>query len=227
MLAKTKETQYQFMLDIRAEDGLTQFGIMSNQCWQDDPRRIAFFLARYKFVSKMLRGKKTALEVGCGDGFGTRIICQEVPKVTAIDFDPVFVEDVNRRMSKKWPFACVVHDMLKGPMPDKYEAAYSLDVLEHIMPSDEDCFIRNVMNSLTEHGVFIAGMPSLQSQSYASKQSKEGHVNCKDHEEFRKLMLNYYHNVFMFSMNDEVVHTGFGPMAHYLIAMCVTPRFGR
>jgi hypothetical protein len=28
----------------------------------------------------------------------------------------------------------------------------------------------------------------------------------------------------MFSMNDEVVHTGFGPMAHYLIALCAGPR---
>jgi hypothetical protein len=26
----------------------------------------------------------------------------------------------------------------------------------------------------------------------------------------------------MFSMNDEVVHTGFHPMAHYLFALCCT-----
>jgi hypothetical protein len=26
--------------------------------------------------------------------------------------------------------------------------------------------------------------------------------------------------VFLFSMNDEVVHTGFYPMAHYLFAVC-------
>ncbi|MFM8835604.1 MAG: methyltransferase type 12, partial [Actinomycetota bacterium] len=30
----------------------------------------------------------------------------------------------------------------------------------------------------------------------------------------------YFHSVFMFSMNDEVVHTGFFPMSHYLIAVC-------
>ena len=34
--------------------------------------------------------------------------------------------------------------------------------------------------------------------------------------ELKKLMQHYFHNVFMFSMNDEVVHTGFHPMAHYL-----------
>lgn len=36
--------------------------------------------------------------------------------------------------------------------------------------------------------------------------------------DFKNTMQRYFHNVFMFSMNDEVVHTGFHPMAHYLLA---------
>ena len=70
------------------------------------------------------------------------------------------------------------------------------------------------------HGVLIVGMPSLQSQAYASPQSKEGHVNCKDQGEFGALMKRYFHNVFMFSMNDEVVHTGYSAMSHYNLALC-------
>jgi hypothetical protein len=114
--------------------------------------------------------------------------------------------------------------MLAGPLDEKFESAYLLDVLEHIQPADEHGFLHHIKQSLTADGVVIVGMPSLQSQAYASKASKEGHVNCKDHEAFRKLMVKYFHNVFMFSMNDEVVHTGFGPMAHYLIALCAGPR---
>mgnify|MGYP007028595943 CR=1 FL=1 len=34
----------------------------------------------------------------------------------------------------------------------------------------------------------------------------------------------FFDNVFLFSMNDEVVHTGFTPMAHYLFALCVGPK---
>ena len=52
-------------------------------------------------------------------------------------------------------------------------------------------------------------MPSLESQKYASKQSKEGHVNCKSGENLKKLLNKYFINNFVFSMNDEVVHTGF------------------
>jgi hypothetical protein len=63
-------------------------------------------------------------------------------------------------------------------------------------------------------------MPSIQSQPYASPLSKAGHVNCKDAPDFRALLSNFFHHVFIFSMNDEVVHTGFYPMANYLIAVC-------
>ncbi len=224
MPTTTVEPQYQVCLDIRDRAGLAQLGLMTNQVWHDDPRRLAFVLARYKFVAKVLRGKQSALEVGCGDAFGTAIVCQEVPDVTAIDFDPLFVEDVNRRMTGKWKFTCQVHDMLKGPLSRRFDSAYSLDVLEHILPRDEDRFLNHITASLTEHGVLIIGSPSLQSQQYASRVSKEGHVNCKDYEQLRSLMSRHFHNVFLFSMNDEVVHTGFGPLAHYLLAVCAAPR---
>jgi len=38
------------------------------------------------------------------------------------------------------------------------------------------------------------------------------------------VMERHFENVFLFSMNDEVVHTGFTPLAHYLFALCVGPR---
>jgi hypothetical protein len=38
-------------------------------------------------------------------------------------------------------------------------------------------------------------------------------------------MQRYFKHVFMFSMNDEVVHTGFFPMAHYLFALCAEPKW--
>ena len=96
--------------------------------------------------------------------------------------------------------------------------------LKHIPAQREETFIANVLASLAAHGVLIVGMPSLESQAHASPQSKEGHVNCKSGPELKALLEQYFSTVFLFSMNDEVVHTGFGPMAHYLIAMCVTPR---
>ncbi len=221
---KTREPQYQNTIELRENQGFTTFGLMSNQVWYDDPKRLTFLLSRYKFVAKMLGGMNHVLEIGCADAFGSRIVLQDVGKLTAVDFDPVFVQDVHNRMDNRWQFECRVHDMLTGPVEGTFEAAYALDVLEHILPEHEERFITNISASLTEHGVLILGMPSIQSQTYASPPSKAGHVNCKDGSEFRKLMSNFFHNVFIFSMNDEVVHTGFYPLAHYLFALCCSKK---
>jgi 2-polyprenyl-3-methyl-5-hydroxy-6-metoxy-1,4-benzoquinol methylase len=219
---QTREPQYQAQVTLRDTRGAARLGLTTNQVWYDDPRRFLFILARYKFVSKMLSGKKRVLEVGCGDAFGTRIVLQEVGSVCAIDFDPVFVSDVKSRMDPRWKFECKVHDMLAGPVESaQFDAVYSMDVIEHIAPADEDRFVTHICLNLHEQGVAIIGTPSIQSQAYASPPSKEGHINCKDATGWRTLLDRYFHHVFMFSMNDEVVHTGFYPMAHYLLAVCV------
>lgn len=217
---ETQEKQYQFLIDRLEDRDLNSLGMMTSQGWDDDPKRLVFTLSRYKFVAKMLEGRNNVLEVGSADAFASRIVKQHVKRLTVTDFDPIFLDDVNARMSKEWPLDVAIHDMVKGPMDQVYDAAYALDVLEHIQPSDEKAFIINICKSLTDDGVLIFGMPSLESQPYASEVSKEGHVNCKTLPDFKAVMGQYFYSVFMFSMNDEVVHTGFHKMANYLLAVC-------
>lgn len=221
---KTREPQYQNCLEIRDEHGLTPLGLMSNQTWYDDPKRLVFVLARYKFVAKMFTGLDHVLEVGCADAFGTRIVLQEVQRITAVDFDPVFIQDARDRMDARWAFECRVHNMLDGPVAENFDGAYSLDVLEHIPADREDRFLTNIVDSLGPQGRLIVGSPSLESQAYASPPSKAGHVNCKSGSQLKTLLERYFHHVFVFSMNDEVVHTGFHPMAHYLLGLCCGKR---
>jgi 2-polyprenyl-3-methyl-5-hydroxy-6-metoxy-1,4-benzoquinol methylase len=222
-MARTVEPQYERCLEVSEQSGCTRLGLMSNQVWHDDPRRLAFVLARYKFVSKMLSGMPRVLEVGCADAFATRIVAQEVGSVTAVDFDQVFIDDVKARMDPKWPIEARVHDMLLGPVDGVFDAAYAVDVLEHIPADKEGDFLANIVASLTDSGVLLVGIPSIQSQAYASPPSKAGHVNCKDGPGLRATMTRHFRNVFIFSMNDEVVHTGFHPMAHYLFAIACGP----
>jgi 2-polyprenyl-3-methyl-5-hydroxy-6-metoxy-1,4-benzoquinol methylase len=215
-----REPQYDVCLKVRDEIGFQRFGLMSNQVWYEDPRRLTFLLSRYKFAAKMLSGKKTVAEIGCGDGFGARVVRQEIPSVDLYDFDPVFVSDVNASQSKRWNTPAFTADILKGPLPKKYDGIYSLDVIEHIPADVEHLYAGNIRDSLNEHGVMIVGSPSLESQAYASPPSKAGHVNCKSGNDLKALMERFFHNVFLFSMNDEVVHTGYSPMAHYLFVIC-------
>jgi 2-polyprenyl-3-methyl-5-hydroxy-6-metoxy-1,4-benzoquinol methylase len=221
MNAKTKENQYQKLIDYREAHGLESLGLMSSQSWFDDPKRLAFTLSRYKFVSKMLSGFERVLEVGCGDAFASRIVQQEVKQLSVTDFDPIFIEDIKSRQLDKWTYHGIfTHDLLSTPMPGQYDGIYLLDVLEHIEPKDEEAFLRNLIQALQPNGTMIVGMPTLESQVYASAISKAGHVNCKSLTQLREGMRHFFHNVYLFCMNDEVVHTGHHKMAHYIFALC-------
>jgi 2-polyprenyl-3-methyl-5-hydroxy-6-metoxy-1,4-benzoquinol methylase len=217
---KTREPQYQECLEAAAARGFERLGLRSSQSWHDDPKHLLFRLSRYKFVAKMLSGSEHVLEIGCGDAFGTRLVQQEVKALSATDFDEVFLEDVKARMLDRWRFQVFHHDLFAAPISGSYDGIFALDVLEHIEPEKEFMFLKNALAPLTSHGAAIIGMPSLESQIYASPTSRAGHVNCKRMPELKKTMQQFFHNVFMFSMNDEVVHTGYHPMAHYLLAVC-------
>lgn len=219
---KTVEPQYSRCIDVQDKYGLTKLGIMSNQTWHDDPKRLGFLLARYKFVAKMLQGKKDVLEVGCADAFGTRVVHQHVEKISVSDFDPEFLKDVNQRMNPEWQMDTIEHDILSAPINHKYDGVFALDLLEHIHVEKEELFVQNLCDSLTSTGVLILGSPTIHSQPYASPPSKAGHVNCKDYKNIKALLEKFFHNVFIFSMNDEIVHTGFPQMANYFLTVACT-----
>ena len=48
-----------------------------------------------------------------------------------------------------------------------------------------------------------------------------GHVNLYTGEKLEEQMKKYFNFVTIFSMSDEIVHTGYIPMAHYLIGVGV------
>jgi 2-polyprenyl-3-methyl-5-hydroxy-6-metoxy-1,4-benzoquinol methylase len=220
----TVEPQYNHCIEVERQFGRAKFGLMSNQVWVDDPKRLLFVLSRYKFVSKMLSGVNSALEIGCADAFGTRLVRQVVPNVLATDIDPIFIQDCIDRIqpNDKWNVSYAVHDIVEKPVyqSDKFDAAFSLDVFEHIDPSNERRYIENLIKSIKPDGMVIIGCPSLESQKYASPGSLEGHVNCKNGDDLKKLYQEYFNSVLLFSMNDEVVHTGFLKMANYLFVVC-------
>ena len=222
--AGTVEQQYNVCLDLDRKSGRTKLGLMANYSWMSDPKRLSFLFSRYKFVAKMLADRQHALEIGCADGFATRIVRQAVPRVTATDFDPVFIEDAKSRESGDWPIEFKFHDILKAPVQGGFDCAYSLDVFEHIPPEHETTYIKNIIGSLQPHGLALIGTPSLESQTYASQVSKEGHVNCKSGLDLKALFARYFYHTFLFSMNDEVVHTGYHRMSQYLFVLACEPK---
>jgi 2-polyprenyl-3-methyl-5-hydroxy-6-metoxy-1,4-benzoquinol methylase len=205
-------------------DSRITLGRASSNAYASDPKMIGFMAARYKFVAKMLEGCASALEVGCGDGFGAPVVAQSVGRLVCTDIDEATLADNAQRLSFLGNTAFEYFDFRQGPYPSAVEAAYCVDVIEHVYPEEEAVFVQNFAASVAAYGLAIVGTPNATADRYASENSRKGHVNLKDHKALRALLSRHFHRVVLFSMNDEVLHTGFYPMAHYLWALCVAPR---
>ena len=105
-------------------------------------------------------------------------------------------------------------------MADAFDAVVSLDVIEHIAKEDEDRFLQTLALNLKPDGVAVIGTPNITMDKYASPSNKIGHVNLFDQKRLHELLSRVFQNVFIFGMNDEVIHTGFYPMCCYIMAVC-------
>jgi len=199
-------------------------GRYTTQAYIDDPCALAFISARYKFCSKMLAGKSNVLEIGCGDGFGGALVAQKVQRLLCTDINAELIEDNKDRMSRFGNIDYLFHDFRAGPCDGDFDAAYCVDVIEHIFPKEEEEFLGNILKSLSDSGVFAIGTPNKTAERYSSPYSREGHVNLKEFDDLEQLGRKYFRNHFIFGMNDEVVHTGYPPMAHFLWLLGIGPK---
>jgi 2-polyprenyl-3-methyl-5-hydroxy-6-metoxy-1,4-benzoquinol methylase len=213
------EAQNQIQFDTYHVKGGVVLGPYTSHIWRNDPKHLLFLLARYKFCSKILWGKKKVLEVGCGDSFGTGIVLQAVETIHGIDIEPLVIEDNIERAQYGNRCTYEVLDITARQPKERFDAAFALDVIEHIPDRLEGMFMENIANSLLPDGICIVGTPNATARQYASKESAIGHINLKDGEGLKGLIGSYFENALVFSMNDEVVHTGFIAMAHNLIGV--------
>ena len=220
-MSKKKTKFYKILKkDIGAKKIKENFGINSSWKWHNDPKQFFISLARYKFVSKIVKNKKNVLEVGCSDGFNSRIVKQSVLNLDACDIDQNLIKDAKKIRSSKWKINFFVHDFLKKKLSKKFDAIYLLDVLEHIDKKNEKIFLKNICCAVKKDGLIIVGIPSLEFQKYSRPKKISGHINCKTANSLQKTLERYFYNVIIVSMNDELVHTGFEKMSCYFFAIC-------
>jgi 2-polyprenyl-3-methyl-5-hydroxy-6-metoxy-1,4-benzoquinol methylase len=179
-----------------------------------DPKHNLFVLSRYKFCAKMLEGKELVVEIGCGDGFGIPIVAQAVKHLHCIDWDEKNIEGCKQRLSHLSNVTYETLDLNQSTKSLQADALFSVDVIEHI--EFEEQFLQNACSLLKKESVMITGTPNLHAHPHASKNSALLHINLKCPKSLRELTLKYFKYQFSFGMNDEVLHTGFGPMCHYL-----------
>jgi 2-polyprenyl-3-methyl-5-hydroxy-6-metoxy-1,4-benzoquinol methylase len=206
-------------------NGSKTFGRHWSYNLRNDPKRLGFVLSRYKFAARMAAKNHSVLELGCSEGIGCPFVMETATRYVGVDLDQPAIETARNNFgSEKCEF--IFADFL-GKQFGKFQAIISLDVIEHIHPDEEEKFFDTVYDNLEDDGICVIGTPNITSAPYASPASQRGHINLYDANRLAASMGKVFHNVFKFGMNDEIAHTGFDPMAHYLIQVgCYKRRRG-
>ncbi|MGN0141589.1 MAG: class I SAM-dependent methyltransferase [Roseburia sp.] len=213
-----------------------QLGEYYSEGFLHDVKKTMITLSRYKFASKMMeyRTHIKVLELGCSEGIGAYFFMQlpNCDEYVGVDIDEeklawanAMVKPHQERYGKKI-------DFIKGDIistancftkKDRATAVISLDVIEHIEHSKEEKYMNTIIDNLAEDGIAIVGTPNITMKPYQDLRTQKEHINMFDAQRLYNLMNTRFRNVFIFSMNDEIVHTGFTPMSCYLYALCCNP----
>ena len=224
---KSAQEAYREGTDYQFETPEISLGPWTSYSLRHDPKHMAFVLARYKFCAKMMQGKPVVMEVGSGDGLGLPLIAQQAERVYAVDWDQRLLDGNARRLAHL-DNVIYLHIDLNTDAPDvAVDGVCMIDVIEHLEPAREAVFMEHVVACVKLDGVLVTGTPNITASQYASPRSEAQHINLKSMESLRELMLRYFDNVFMFGMNDEVVHTGYAPMCHYIWSVAAGVRASR
>jgi len=181
------------------------------------PRRILYSMSYYKFASSIIGKRKRILDVGCGEGLGTWLLAVECGYARGIDLDL----DSIKVAQKNWIDGIISFECSNFLNIEeiKWDAIVNFDVIEHMIPENVPDFFKKTVNCLSHDGITIIGTPNITSDQYANPVTRAGHINLYSAERLEKEMREYFHQVFIFAANDEIIHTGFFPMANYLIAI--------
>ncbi len=175
-------------------------------------------MARYKFVANLVEGKDV-LDIGCGEGLGTWMLSKYTKYIQGIDNDKKAIQFAKENYEKKRSPHFYYLDLFKIYNAQNMDVVTVIDVIEHISKRKESKFMDKICKQLHTNGFCVIGTPNKNMRKYESPEAKAGHINMYDEKRLRKLMEKYFHNVFIFGMNDEVVYTGFKPMCQYLMAV--------
>lgn len=185
-----------------------------------NPLMAAVKLARYKFVAKMLSSRDQVLDLGCGNGYSSLFYAEAAANVLGMDLY-ADIEAVRERFRRP-NLSFLKGDILNPPESlgsHRFTAIVAIDVIEHFYREDGERIISGYSKRLRSGGMMILGTPSRYSEAYRSPHNRALHFHEYAPEELRALCDRHFGRTLLFSMNDEVVHTGFEKLAWFFFVL--------
>jgi SAM-dependent methyltransferase len=159
---------------------------------QEDEVSIVF--SRHKFTYEYIKQytkNRTVIDIGCGMGYGSRILSENAKEVIGIDINN---EAINycKKNYKSENLSFIRSDVFLLEEDSKYDIAVTFQVIEHIENISEFC--DKLKNIVKIGGTIFISTPNIPLDQKIRNRNKY-HINEMTYQEFKNILENKFKNV--------------------------------
>ena len=156
------------------------------------PESLIYALSRYKFAARLACKGRRVLEIACGEGIGVPILSEFAKSFTGVDNNPEKI----RQAQSLWENNTIKFILNENLMNSfgKFDSVICINNTKHFDTAEGAGLLKAIYLNLGEDGQCVISIPG-----------KIGHSGL---EKSKDALRQYFHNVFAFSMNNEIIHAG-------------------
>lgn len=174
-------------------------------------------LTRYAFVLEYVKDKELVMDLGCGVGYGTKIISCVCDKIIGIDKDNESLEYAKNNFSGH-NIEYMVCDVTNPDLSveNKFNAIVAFEFIEHI---EAEKFFNFIDQYLNESGMIILSTP-INKKGKGIKPNNQFHLFEWTVDECYEILSSKYKNVKMFFQQNVFIRCDNFEYADYMIIVC-------
>lgn len=157
-------------------------------------------LHRYLFASKFVENRKV-LDLGCGEGYGSKILSQQALQIAGIDIDAATIQSAQSKYgNQKIDFKVASATQLDFP-DQSFDTVVCFELIEHLSATDQNLCLNEIKRVLKKDGQLIISTPNLEN----SKGDNPYHLKEFSKNEFHNFIHKYFPHTQTF---QQKIHSG-------------------